>query len=303
MNYIEKLERCEIFNSGFVELWDFSNTSKSEQGRIEAVSVVSNSVFGQNGKIINAQRLYERIKREAAMNTPGRPFQFVPIVIKVSKFLCIRPFKNFEFYKYGTFVKKKHRYFCTNLRNYLKYNRNDVILDKIEDHENIYSNFKVFKLKVPMFVRDQLMTHTTLSKVNQSNRVGKKESMEFYIPADLKERTYQFYLKQKHNKLIAHSINNKSSLEVFDQHFLKSGIQAGQKRLQNVGYSKELYSRFPNQLKYGIMWIAGWYDDPNGLYNLFLQRNTIQDKWKNWTQHETFQYVKMMKELTEKHHK
>jgi len=46
-----------------------------------------------------------------------------------------------------------------------------------------------------MFVRDQLMTHTTLSKVNQSNRVGKKESMEFYIPADLKERTYQFYLK------------------------------------------------------------------------------------------------------------
>lgn len=302
MKYINSVQKVNIFNGGYVELYDFSRSNDNEQAKIETVSIISNSVFGQNGKIINAQKLYNRIMQEAALNTPGRPFQFVPVVIKVSKFMKINPFKDFEFYKYGSFVIKKHRFFCTNLRNYLKYNRKEQILQIDKDYENIYSNFRVFKLKVPMFVRDQLMTHTSLSKINQSNRVGKNENMEFYFPSDLKTRLYKIFSVQPKYSAFALQIKKTPQSKVFDKYLKNTTIISGQNRLKSMGYPKELYSRFPNQLKYGIMWIAGWNTDPNAWHNLFLQRNAIQSQWKNWTQHETHQYVEIMKSLIDKYY-
>lgn len=43
-----------------------------------------------------------------------------------------------------------------------------------------------------MFVRDQLMTHTMLSKINQSNRVGKL-SDQYYCPNQFSKRVCDYY--------------------------------------------------------------------------------------------------------------
>lgn len=56
----------------------------------------------------------------------------------------------------------------------------------------MYKNFKVFRIKIPMFIRDQLMTHSTLSKINQSNRIGKL-SDQYYCPKQFGHRISSYY--------------------------------------------------------------------------------------------------------------
>lgn len=317
MKYINPIERKTIFNHGYVQIWDFSKANTTHQSRVQAVTTVSNSVFGDNGKIIDAQKLYERIKKEAAMETPGRPFQFIPIVLNHNDvtYKEITPEQVSNFYKYGHMKKHtikqniiSHRQFIafySNYRNFLKFHKEQLQLQHLEPCKS----FIVFKLKVPMFVRDQFMTHTGLSKINQSNRIGKDEQKEYYIPQNFlqlmishlndiyKEHNIIGYMQylQKHQ--------NCKTLDDYFKHFiLDKSIDEGQELLKTIKMKKEIYSRFPNQLKYGIMWIAGWGLDPNAWYNLLLQRNAYPQKWSNWTQFETCEYAKVIKELIQKHH-
>lgn len=112
-----------------------------------------------------------------------------------------------------------------------------------------------------MFIRDQFMTHTQLSKINQSNRVGKL-SDQYYCPNQFGEKLLQ--LCHNNNKQYCNIyemcekalyINNYN--EIWDYIVHNYSINQGIQLLKNLGYKKQIYSRFPNQFKYGIMTIGG----------------------------------------------
>ncbi len=110
----------------------------------------------------------------------------------------------------------------------------------------------MFKLKIPMFIRDQIMTHTKLSKVNSSNRVGKSDNLEFYCPVDIMDRLSKKRLLKWRIKYI-----HKGQQNFINYICRRWSYNKIVKFLKKLGYPKEIYSRYPTQAKYGIMWVGG----------------------------------------------
>lgn len=58
------------------------------------------------------------------------------------------------------------------MRNMLKYYKDDIPYSD-DNNINEYKKFIVIKLRIPIFVRDQIKTHTRISSICTSNRIGK----------------------------------------------------------------------------------------------------------------------------------
>jgi len=292
MKYIKCLERISFLNLGWIEIWDYSKANSCEEARIEAANNISGTVF-EKYKANNPLKRYEQSKNEAVFNSANRPLEFIPMLFTKQEF-----FNNINFIECNKtfnetikFITLSDDFVLTNLRNILKYDKSNNT-NFSNNYNEIIDGYIVFKLNIPMFLRDQIITHTQLSKVNKSNRVGKQNDT-YYLPNDIlckynSEHKDNYVIKDL-DSLIDRFVNELSPNSVKDL-------------LKSLGYNKEIWTRWPNQMKYGVMSLGGWIQDRNGFKNLLLERSAIPEQWKNWTQVETKNVCINIKDLIDKYY-
>lgn len=184
---------------------------------------------------------------------------------------------------------------------------NNVILLGLKDSIDSINHFKAIRVKSPMFVWSQLMTHTSLSKESQSDRVTKQ--LDYWLPSDIFDRIEEFdYSKEDEYinriitdikiKLVDVKDYNKDKkhmlLFMFNNIYSQNTVQD---ILRVLGYKREIYSRAPYYFKYKELIMTGWLNDEKTWLHLFRERNASQDEWKNWTQQETEKTVKAIKKV------
>jgi flavin-dependent thymidylate synthase len=143
MQYIKMVAKEEIWNSGYVQLWDFSRAQLNEESKTEAVATVASICYGQPAK--NAKKLVERLSTESG-GLPSSAFEFI---------------------RDGDKPRIED-----SLRN------NPELADAKSSHglsqEDVLhkhrSNIATFRIKVPIFVARQLMRHRTFSYQELSRR-------------------------------------------------------------------------------------------------------------------------------------
>lgn len=217
---IERLEVPEVTNP-------FSKEIKQYVSSIAAVS--RNKEESSNYEV-----RFNQLMTEGALNSPSRPFEFIPI---------------------------EHNETMINMRQAIKRNYQSY---KVGYH-NLQFNIR---LKVPMFLWAQLMTHTTISKVSQSDRVSTEE--EYWYPEDLLEK-----------------LNIKDFKEDLLDVYPQPKIQA---MLKEAGYKKEIYQRAPYYFKMKTFIMGAEVINQYTWLNLFLERAGLPAS-KNWVQGETQQIV------------
>lgn len=217
---IERLEVPEVTNP-------FSKEIKQYVSSIAAVS--RNKEESSNYEV-----RFNQLMTEGALNSPSRPFEFIPI-------------------EYNDTMINMRQAIKRNYQNY-----------KVGYH-NLQFNIR---LKVPMFLWAQLMTHTTISKVSQSDRVSTEE--EYWYPEDLLEKLNIRDFKE-------------DLLDIYPQ----PRIQA---MLKEAGYKKEIYQRAPYYFKMKTFIMGAEVINQYTWLNLFLERAGLPAS-KNWVQGETQQIV------------
>lgn len=292
------IRREQIFNKGFVQLYNINYVYNDIQILKQDIGFIASSCTGQSTKIIDLEKLITRLFSQASLATPARPFQFIPYVqdlsyLKSSQF--VDSFNNFL--KFGKIIVIKQKPFLlTNLRNILKFEKIkslEQFCDKkhksIAQTKEILNEYKflLYRIKIPMFVRDQLRTHTQISQLNVSNRL-RSEQPQYYLPND--------YFEKYKQKFCLGVINDKEKYTktFFEQNATTNAVNV----FKQLGYPKQIYSRFPTQMKYGVCWMAGWQDDNNGFKNLFLQRNVFPQVWTTWAQYQTVEYCRLMHKMS-----
>lgn len=288
------IRREQIFNKGFVQLYNINYVYNDIQILKQDIGFIASSCTGQSTKIIDLEKLITRLFSQASLATPARPFQFIPYVqdlsyLKSSQF--VNSFNNFL--KFGKIIVIKQKPFLlTNLRNILKFEKIkslEQFCDKkhksIAQTKEILNEYKflLYRIKIPMFVRDQLRTHTQISQLNVSNRI-RTQQPQYYLPDDFWSKLSKAFPKME--------VTDKEQFE--HCFFTQKSVELAVHMLKECGYPKQIYNRYPTQLKYGVCWMSGWQCDDNGFTNLFLERNVFPEKWKTWAQGETSEYCKLM---------
>ena len=193
------------------------------------------------------------------------------------------------------------------------YTYKDIIKDFNDGHcyvDNRYSNFKAIKLKIPMFIWSQWpMTHTALSKESQSDRVA--EGVGYWLPEGIinkiNETSEEEIDKIDYSQdlvdiqsMTSSDIPNVNKAEILINTFTEGLSQeAVQQILKAAGYKREIWSRAPYYFKYKECVVTGWYNDPTTWQHSFLERSVEPDSWKNWTQKETKEVLKVVKDIIE----
>jgi len=227
-----KLEkRSELFSmgyyntgdTGFLELWDFSDANLSMENRVKAVSKVASVCFGNEGLKPNF-RLYDKLSRES-IGLPSSSFEFVPVILDEHKIKLLDShfrvvMQNFygllktgswnyrdfvpNVVRYGyVFVDKGKQYILTNLRALmydLEFIQKNIIskhlpsiddkywLNTEEEAENyIKKLFVVFRVKATIRDFRQLFRHRRAFQQELSRRFtsGEKVPFEFRYNLDM----------------------------------------------------------------------------------------------------------------------
>lgn len=272
-----KSERVNIFNHGWVEHYSLDDYDK-EFDSDKILKVVASTIYQKDSESFkDVEKLKSRLLTEGAMCTPSRVLEFIPKVFYMDTSKgSTRLFNDevFNFLKYSRVknISEDVSIIYTNLRNSIKNLKSfkDCTIFPINDNIE-YNNFHIIKMYIPMFIRDQFMTHTQLSKLNRSYRVSSQENNQYWFPNDFEDR-----FKDKGFGII--DLNGVSKLFGNNDH---------QTIMKDLGYSKEIWTRLGTQNRYGEMIMAGWLNDPNSWDNFFLERGAIPDRWNNWVQVET----------------
>lgn len=277
----------------------------------------------------------------------SRPLEFCPVVVKyksvdlmrgngreiymelelnkgISLHLTISDFVNFC--KYGIPHDNK---LYTNLRaiyNFLlDYFKREVMHDSKDIGEYVYKlipynteeelkTFKALRIKVPMFVWSQLMTHTALSKESQSDRVSVED--DYWLPSDIYDVIWNNYIELKDKdeyfdfeRYVVEYCEAAKGLNSQDgRTSTEENIKEANKYLLNLllnvlpqnqcadffkylGYKREIYSRVPYYFKMKEFIVTGWLKDPNAWGHLLIEREAFQDLHKSWVQKETKEII------------
>lgn len=275
---------------------------------------------------------------------PSRPLEFLPIIygfeeIKETEFES----KVILTYKKGddliklqcsghhflnTIAKHSHIYqgiLYTNMRTMINSGLDYKYIPYSDSP--LYRSFKAIRIKVPMFVFGQLMTHTMISKESQSDRVA--ESTEYWLPNDFIEKLIEYNInhpKMQANistdnkdvltadtvnailnlRMYAVSIrNNETTREEVHNNLVKELLNSySQNVVQNIfkflEYKREIWSRAIYYFKYKEMILTGWNNDPEVWEHLFLEREVYPDKHKSWVQEETRRVCEAIAKVIEK---
>lgn len=199
----------------YIRLWDDGyvtnevstvktcESNLNEENRIKFVTDLA-AVSRGKSESNNPSIRYRQLLEEAAMKTPSRPLEFLPIIIKgrLIQFNIVELEGKDTLIKYSlpsfmsliarfSYIDYKENnviYIYTNMRCLINagipYDNIPYIKDELKEE---YKKFKAAKANIPMFVWAQVpMTHTQISKESQSDRVA--ENTKYWMPMDYEER-------------------------------------------------------------------------------------------------------------------
>ena len=297
--------------NGYVE--DFSEdaerANRSEEDRLSFISKTSSISRGKSESANPAAR-YKHLLKEGAMHTASRCLEFVPVYINFEIFgnrvvlhlkdnrqynMALDRFLN-TITKFG-FIEQMDRnmYLCkTNLRAMLKAG----IPYEYVPYNAVCKGFRVFKMQIPMFVFNHVVTHTMISKESRSDRVVRLDKGNYWVPENLVERIYNTDIEERRPILLANSVKQayyklRETLEATRHYnsFILTLLQIPTSDLmallEVLGYPREIFQRAVLEMRYKETILAAWEDDNTWLN--FLRERGGSDDWKNWVQKETQQ--------------
>lgn len=229
---------------GYVSSFDFSTANLSHENRVAAISTVA-SICYQNPSAIGSIKLYDRLSAESH-GLPSSSFEFVPVLLPARYILDgdkVNPFVSVCI-KYGEWIED-HRYLLTNLRALIA-----DIGEEAATHFNtpeeciiIAKHFKVFKSKIDLSTRSQLVRHrASFQELSRRYVSDKREPIDFYVSPKLKEA----YL----GPLDSVSSYYESSLNLYSR-AIESGIKPEEaRRLLPQAMYTQIYSAWlPSQFQ------------------------------------------------------
>lgn len=183
---------------------------------------------------------------------------------------------------------------------------------------------RAVKIKAPMFVFNQLMTHTAFSKEARSERVTKLDPNDFWLPPDFEDKLSAYMYKKFKDernsmflgdyrsfiKIEEEGYTTKIERNIDGSYILKdiAGIrdvltnELSQNSIRSIfkdiGYKNEIAQRAMLELRYKEWVMVGTIEDSSTWEHLFLERNAT-DVYDNWTQEETRLVVKTIKDAFE----
>ena len=319
---------------------DARNANKSEVYRINFISKIS-SICGAEDKSLNPENMYKYLLKEGAMGTAPRRLELCPVYfnfeihtsadgsgdraklylkdnLEYDMDLC--RFLN-TIAKFGI-VEKMDRglYLCkTNLRALV----NAKIPYEQIPYNEVCTGFRVFKLKVPMFVFNHLVTHTQLSKETRSDRVTLQDETEYWLPEDFIERILSFDVEKylvsdgshygvgelmeelqggmasiRSGELSKKGFTSRQQYNMLVRTLLDRDMCTVRFMFKILGYPKEIWQRAMLEFRYKEC-VFGGYTDQHGWYNLLAERGGLpsSNTTKNWTQKETAMVAKALNQF------
>lgn len=267
----------------------------------------------------NKEVRFKSLMKEAALGTPSRAFEFLPTMLKATIFkgyVSLEPVRFEEIRDYPKSVNIDLNVFLTkiarfsylemgkNQQEYIVYTNARTLLKAGYKYEDIPTipcsavyDYKAVRVTCPYFVWAQLMTHTALSKISQSDRVTSTD--EYWLPEDILQRMvsegdvyYPIRKNEKFMEIFEERYNGKRVMDVKNAllHVLLNDLSQNevQEFFKSLGYKREIYSRAIYYFKMKTFVIGGWDTDPHTWDNLFLERGVFPDRWnKTWVQQET----------------
>jgi thymidylate synthase (FAD) len=278
------LKKENIFNDNIaeVESWDFSRANLSQENRVNAITQVA-SVCYQNPKALNSDSLYNRLACES-IGLPSSSFEFVPVLLDPSKqehrIILGRVDSNAR--KFGEFIEENSKsYLLTNYRALIydfekrtenmdeesKESIRDSYLKLYNTEEEcniIKKHFKVFKYKVDLPTRSQMVRHrASWQELSRRYVSGKRVGFDFYVSEKMK----RVISKEGYDEdLVTHSTQ-----DIIDKclnHYFKA--------LED-GVKPEEARRIIPQAAYSTVWAAFM---PMHLENYFKLRLDSHAQWE-----------------------
>ena len=277
-------KRENIFNDGIaeVESWDFSRANLSQENRVNAITQVA-SVCYQNPKALNSDSLYNRLACES-IGLPSSSFEFVPVLLDPSKqehrIILGRVDSNVR--KFGEFIEENSKsYLLTNYRALIydfekrtenmdeesKESIRDSYLKLYNTEEEcniIKKHFKVFKYKVDLPTRSQMVRH----------RASWQELSRRYVSG--KRVGFDFYISEKMKKVISKNGYDEDLITYRTQDVIDIALQHYFKALED-GVKPEEARRIIPQAAYSTVWAAFM---PMHLENYFKLRLDSHAQWE-----------------------
>ena len=261
---VKCIERVDLWNAGYVELWDFRRANSSQEAREEACAIVSEVCRGK--KISNPQKHYQRLLTEHG-GRPSEIFSFLPFATDVKSLLASDRFAYRE--TVGDDVMFTSNFYYTNLRN---------VIPKFIDGRSSFvqnaSGFVVFKIKVPYMIVDSLRRHKLLPMMIAENWQSNRSRHEVE------------YFKN-------------DEVEVIDVWGYREPEDVSTHSFAPVAISDKCRPELINKGEFGLRYvtgfIAGWVNDPLAWDNFFSVRALKP------TQMETIQLATEMQKLIDKH--
>lgn len=327
MGKVETIYNIQGFDNpinGYVE--DFSDyaekANSNEESRITFVSKTSSVSRGKN-ESANPGSRYDHLLKEGALETASRCLEFIPIELYFRHIVGAKGFVSIEldlstdedtrtivmdYHKFSNYIAKfgfvEHvdnglYLIKTNLRALL----NAGIKDTDIPYAKLYKGFRVFKLEIPMFVFNHLVTHTMISKETRSERVTTLDESKYWIPEDFIEKLTSYEVEFKKvavrlegdEQLAARTITAMRELRnqysdskdypSFIKTMLMQPADAMSMVFKVLGYKKEIYQRSMLEMRYKTVIMGAWSHDLTWK-NLLLERGGTT-VWKNWVQPET----------------
>ena len=277
-------KRDNIFNDNIaeVEFWDFSSANLNQENRINAITQVA-SVCYQNPKALNSDSLYNRLACES-IGLPSSSFEFVPVLLDPMKsehqLLLGRVDSNVR--KFGEFIEDNGRsYLLTNYRAVIydfekrtesmdEETKNSVrdsylkLYNTEEECKIIKKHFKVFKYKVDLPTRSQMVRHrASWQELSRRYVSGKRVGFDFYVS----EKMSKVYSSQNRG-IIDEEFSTDRVIDVCLNHYFKA--------LED-GVKPEEARRIIPQAAYSTVWAAFM---PMHLENYFKLRLDSHAQWE-----------------------
>ncbi len=295
-------------HGGYVEFLDPLYSNATELQRIDWTTRLAAISRGKD-KSANPKKRYAALMKEAEGSLPSRPFEFLPIKIPLGKFS--------EMGLHGDKLSRVSRFSITD-NSYMYTNMRALIgagveYETIPFYEDTYE-FAAFKIKAPMFVWAQIVTHTQLSTESQSDRVA--EEQEYWLPDDIEEHLNRLNNDDSYMDTIVQKVyldciqlsddiasgNIPITADGFKNYMVKVASQNDvQVLLKALGYPREIWSRAPYYFKMKEFVITGWINNDDAWPHFLRERNAYMNDGgpKNWTQPETQKYAYAIRGLLE----
>ena len=321
---IYNIEGFENAENGYVE--DLSNSAingnKDRWLRVSNITTYA-AVSRNRDESSNPKARFDALKKEAALNTCGRPFEFVGCIVnfyhkvgKDGRLYVILDLSTdteskeitMDYHKFANSIGKFG--FIERVDNgmyQIKTNLRAMINAGIDEKDVPFNRsldgFRVFKLEIPMFVFNQFITHTMISKESRSERVITLDDSKYWIPEDFVEKLMSYEVEFKKvaarlegdDELASRTISAMRALRTqyedskdypsFIKVMLMQPADAMSMVFKVLGCKKEIYQRSMLELRYKKVIMGAWEHDLTWK-NLLLERGGTT-VWKNWVQPET----------------